>query len=290
MHKERQAVTITAADGLKLEGYLFAGDIHQAPKAAVLVACATGVSQRFYFAFAQWLCDQGFSVLTFDYRGIGKSLHGKSVANSPVKKQEWGELDMTAAFDWLCEKYPDLPKHIVGHSAGGLLFGLMPNFERIASVVAIGYSTGHLPYISFPYRLFAYAFLKIYVPLSAKTFGYVPAKRLGMGEDLPSGVASQWALWCSRQGYVGSALGGEILVHHYDRLTMPMMVLNMTDDPVATPRNVTDMHKVFPRAKITEVWIQPSDYRIKAIGHIGFFRKANKILWSKVSQWLDKTT
>ena len=194
---------------------------------------------------------------------------------------------MTAAFAWLCDKYPDLPKHIVGHSAGGLLFGLMPNFGKIKSVVAVGYSTGHLPQISMPYRLAAYAFLKVYVPVASKIFGYVPAKKLGLGEDLPSGVAAQWAAWCSSPGYVGNALGKDIKTHHYDKLQMPMLVLNMTDDPIATPHNVTAMHGLFPKVPITEEWIAPGDYGLKAIGHIGFFRKANNSLWLRVSEWLS---
>ena len=38
---------------------------------------ATGITKNFYHTFAEWLNQQGYNVLSFDFRGIGQSLHGK---------------------------------------------------------------------------------------------------------------------------------------------------------------------------------------------------------------------
>ncbi len=48
----------------------------QAGHLPVLLCPATGVPQSYYFKFCTWLSEQGYDVLVFDYRGIGKFLHG----------------------------------------------------------------------------------------------------------------------------------------------------------------------------------------------------------------------
>ncbi|PQJ26107.1 alpha/beta hydrolase, partial [Limnobacter sp. SAORIC-690] len=93
----------------------------------LLICPATGITQKFYFPFARWLAHQGFSVLVFDYRGIGKSLQESHVKHCEVKKQDWGLYDMPAALDFLLELTGQNGAYLVGHSAGGQLFGLMHN-------------------------------------------------------------------------------------------------------------------------------------------------------------------
>jgi predicted alpha/beta hydrolase len=194
---------------------------------------------------------------------------------------------MPAALSWLHQMYPNLPKHLVGHSAGGLLFGLMPNYKLLSSVVAVGCSTGYVKQIALPYRLVAYAILKFYFPIAVKIFGYVPAKKLGWGEDLPVAVGAQWADWCLNPGYVSNAFGKEITTNYFEELYLPMLVLNVKDDPIASAKNVEAMKQLFPNTAIETIWIDPSLYGLKTVGHIGFFRQTNKVLWPKVTEWLQ---
>jgi predicted alpha/beta hydrolase len=278
-------IELIAADGLKLTGYHFE---NPNPRAAILVCCATAVRQKFYFPFARWLCKEGYSVLTLDYRGLGESLDATSLKDSKARKQDWGELDMPAALSWLQQKYPALPTHLVGHSAGGLLFGLMPNFKDLASIVSIGCSTGYVRKIAMPDRIVATTLLSVYFPIAIKMFGYLPAKKLGWGEDLPSGVASQWAHWCSNPGYVSNAFGKDISKHYYNEVQAPMVVLNMKDDPIASKENVEALRALFPKATIETMWFDSQEYGLKEVGHMGFFRQQNAVLWPKVTEWLAK--
>ena len=48
----------------------------QPAKAAIMIGPATGIKRQFYSAFATYLCEQGFGVITFDNRGIGGSVKG----------------------------------------------------------------------------------------------------------------------------------------------------------------------------------------------------------------------
>ena len=66
------------APGQSLSGTFFPANNASNDK-PVLICPATGIIQKFYFPFARWLASQGYSVLVFDYRGIGKSLEQEHV-------------------------------------------------------------------------------------------------------------------------------------------------------------------------------------------------------------------
>jgi predicted alpha/beta hydrolase len=89
---------LIARDGYRLGGTLFrpARDGER----AALILPATGVPQAYYAKFAAFLAGRGFTVLTFDYRGIGRSLHG-DVREVDARMRDWALLDAAAAFEFL---------------------------------------------------------------------------------------------------------------------------------------------------------------------------------------------
>ena len=279
----RESIVFATRDAFQLTGTLF---IPEKPRALVLVCAAIGLRQQFYWSFAEWLTSQDFGVMTFDYRGIGASLNVSSVRHSRAKKQDWGAYDMPAALDYLARRFPNLPVHLVGHSAGGQLIGLMPNYRRLSRVVTFASSSGFLQNIAPRLRPFATILLKAYIPISAKLLGFVPTRWLGWGENLPAQVALQWAAWCTKPGYVLNAFGTEITEHFYREIDMPILWLTATDDPIATPENVDDMLRLLESAPVTRRRIDPGDFALKQIGHIDFFRKRNAKLWPMVTDWL----
>jgi len=272
-------VVLLAADGERLAARHFA---HDRPRAAVLLCSATGVRQRFYRPFATWLTEQGYAVLTFDYRGIGESLGGLHVRAIKADKQDWGQQDMPAALDWLAAAYPGIHLHLIGHSAGGQLIGLMPGHARLRSVVQVSASSGYVGNIKWPTRVAARVLLSAFIPLTVAALGYAPAKRIGWGEDLPAGVATQWARWCSSPGYVANGFGREIERHFYDEFSLPILSLSAADDPIATPANVDDLLRLFPKATIQKQVLQASHFGVPHIGHIDFFRTQMMPVWESV--------
>ena len=65
------------------------------PIAAALIVPAMGVKQQYYTSFASWLSEQGYLVVTFDYRGIGLS-HSGSLRGYKADIMDWAQLDCAA--------------------------------------------------------------------------------------------------------------------------------------------------------------------------------------------------
>ena len=69
-------------------------------------------------------------MLVFDFRGIGESLKG-SVKQSKASIVQWGQLDIPAAIDALLAKTQAAKVILLGHSAGGQLLGIVPNYAKV---------------------------------------------------------------------------------------------------------------------------------------------------------------
>jgi hypothetical protein len=104
---------------------------------------------------------------------------------------------------------------LIGHSAGAQLVGLMPNHGAIRRVLMVAASSGYVWGLRFPYSIAAYGYLRFYLPATARLLGYSPGRAIGMGEDLPAGVARQWSRWCLGPGYVENEFGRGISHHYY---------------------------------------------------------------------------
>jgi len=282
----RVCIDFVARDGFQLSGTYFpAVDDDRSP---VLICPATGIRQSFYFPFADWLRRDGYSTFVFDYRGIGTSLDTRHVRQSRVRKQDWGELDMPAALDWLLGKTGAGHAHLIGHSAGAQLIGLMPNHASVRSLCAVSASSGYIGNIRWPQRFAALLLANAYVPIAARLLGYVPARVLGWGDDLPPRVGLQWARWCRRPGYVANEFGAGVTHHYYDEFTAPVTVVAATDDPLATPANVEDWLRLLPRAEHGVHFIHPENPGGRAIGHVGMFRREHSSLWPELIRGLPR--
>ena len=257
----------------------------QPAKAAIMIGPATGIKRQFYSAFATYLCEQGFGVITFDNRGIGGSVKG-SVKQSDASLVTWGEQDMPAVLETLKIHFPNVPYFLVGHSAGGQLLGLMHNVHDLTAFCNFGSSSGSLRNMRKSYLLKAHFFMNFYIPLNNLLFGHTKSHLVGMGEPLPKGVSKQWQKWCNGQGYVKEAFGKEVLKHWYDELRLPSKWLLASDDDIANLSNVEDMISVFPSLEAEIRLIEPSDHNLTEIGHMKFFSRKCQSLWPEVSDFL----
>ncbi len=85
-------------DGASIAAHLFLPD--ESNNKLLLVNSATGVKQQIYFSFAQYFAGKGFTVITYDYRGIGlsKPVNMRNFKSSAVL---WGREDYGTVTDYI---------------------------------------------------------------------------------------------------------------------------------------------------------------------------------------------
>lgn len=269
--------------GTSLAGTLFRPN---AVKAAIMIAPATGIKKTFYRSFAQFLAENGYGVICYDNEGIGDSQNGP-VSQSEASLISWGQKDMTAVLDALKGAFPGTTYHLVGHSAGGQLVGLMDNARDLRSLFNVACSSGSLRNMEFPFRVQAEFFMNAFIPASNALFGHTKSQWVGMGEPLPKQVAAQWREWCNGSGYVAVGLGKTIHQHHYDALSIPSRWLYATDDDIANEANVRDMIRVYSRLESEVIPLDPRALGFPEIGHMKFFSSKKKELWEYALEWFE---
>jgi len=274
-------VEFAARDGFRLGGTLYRPA--KPNGRAVLVNSAVGVRQQYYSGFAAFLEERGFTVLTYDYRGIAASRHGPLRA-LPARIRDWAQLDAAAALDELERAAPGAKLLAVGHSFGGNSLGLVPGNERLAGAVFVGVQSGYWRHWSGTGRAGMWFLTHLVLPGVTAALGYVPAQVFGQGEDLPAGVAAEWAAWCRNPRYAPGALGSE----GYARFKAPIRSYWIADDRYA-PRAATEaILREYPSARSELVAVDPAQYGGGKIGHFGFFRERfRNTLWREAAQWLE---
>jgi predicted alpha/beta hydrolase len=272
------------------DGYVLAGT-HFVPqgeaRGAVVLAAATGVARRFYAPFAKHLAQEGLAVLTFDYRGIGGS-RPQRLRGFEATMAQWGTEDLAGALAWMAARHPECAQLVVGHSVGGQVLGLVPpeKLERLSGVLLVASQGGYWGHWSGVGR--AAMLLTWYglIPTMTALAGFLPMKAFGQGEDLPAGVAKQWARWGRHPEYFGA----DELVRSsegYKRLRAPLRSYAIADDVYAPLGGVEWLVSRYPNAKAEVRNIVPAEVGQKKIGHFGFFRdKVRTSLWAEASEWL----
>jgi predicted alpha/beta hydrolase len=276
-----QAVEVPARDGYLLAATLFRPENPNGR--AVLIHAATGVRREYYGRFASFLAERGFTVLTFDYRGIGGSRRGP-LRSFDARMRDWAQLDAAGALDWLATETPGAKLFCVGHSFGGNGLGVVPGIERYHGAVFVGTQSGYWRLWPGIGRPGMWLLTHLMLPTVAAVFGYFPAKALGQGEDLPGGVASEWAGWCRNPRYAAGVVGPE----GYANLTAPIRSYLASDDSYAPRRAAEALFDLYPNAKAKE--LVPVDASVHGgIGHFGYFRERFRdTLWRDAADWLAK--
>ncbi len=291
-HEERgagshgESFRVRTRDGYELGATLFAPE--GAPRAIVLVASAMGVRRTFYARFAAYLADAGLAVLTLDYRGIGDS-RPTTLRGFDPSLHDWAELDLTAAVEELRKRFPDVPLAWVGHSVGGQLMGFVEN-ANVAAALFVGSQSGYWKHWDGVERLKMAALWHAAIPGVVPIAGYFPSKHFGLGEDIPAGVAREWATWGRDPDYLlvhaRERSGGEFL-----RYRGPLRAIAFTDDDFAPRRAVEALVDCYPFARSEVVVVRPSDVGAKKIGHFGFFSTdVRATLWDESRDWILRVT
>lgn len=274
-------IAFAAADGVTLNGQIIAA---KQPKAVVLLNPGTATKTSFYLPFAHFLAEHGYTVMLWNYRGFGES-RTRSLKGSDICFADIGQKDIPAAIAKAKTLHPQLPLYCVGHSAGGQQIGFAHNCNELDGLIGIAVSTGYFGSMPMGYRIKAHLFFKVISPISSALFGYVKAEKLNLMEDLPPKLAKEWGRWCANKDFFFSEKFSKEKpeLACYRTFNFPVQVFTADDDEISTVSNTKSLWKHIKSTKPIEFkWYKASDMPKKSVGHFGYFRKTNQLIWQDV--------
>lgn len=274
-------IQFTTEDQVTLSGQVFEA---KAAKGVVIVNPGTATKTSFYVPFAEFLAENGYHVLLWNYRGFCDS-RPASLVGSDISFADIGQWDIPAAINKAKALYPGLPLYCVGHSAGGQQIGFAYNCNELEGMVGLAVSTGYFGTMPLGYRIKAHLFFKVIAPVSSALFGYVKAEQLKLMEDVPAKLAKEWGQWCANKEFFFAPKFAKKKPHlqHYKKLEFPVHVYTADDDEISTAKNVASLWKnIETKQPVKFTVYQSAKMPKKAVGHFGYFRRANKAVWQDV--------
>ena len=198
--------------------------------------------------------------------------------------RDWGLLDMAGVLAWISRELKPKRLHVVGHSAGGQLPGLAENAGSIDKLVTLSAQSGYWKVQGCFEKQRVRFLVTVLIPILSRAVGYLPWSKLGAGEDLPKGVALEWAKWCRLPNYLLD--DPSLPLERYRNFTAPVLAYSVADDNWGTARAVDDMMRAYPHVERRH--IEPHHYNLDKVGHMGFFKQQSKVLWDEALAWLDR--
>lgn len=271
--KEVQLVT---EDNAKLTAHIF--EPEKSNEKLLLINSATGVKQQIYFNFAKYFAENGFTVITYDYRGIGLSKPVK-MSGASGSMRLWGSEDYKAVTTYLKSAYQSLEWFALGHSVGALILGMNEDSLLSKEFIFVGTQNAFVGNLKFRTKVEATLGFGIAQPLTTALFGYFPAHWFGLGESLPKGSAYDWRTLILNKNSVNKLLRSTPNVSH--ELRQNVLVIRAEDDTWLTEKGVRSLlNDTYPNLNPTFRLVKKSESSQGEIGHINFFRSYNRNLWS----------
>ncbi len=271
-------IQIPATDGYPLGACLHYSDALHLPQTVAIINCATGVKAAYYARYAKFLAAHGYLAITYDYRGIGAS-RPASLRRLRATKFDWGSKDFEGVMSWVIKNFPDAKIVVVGHSIGGVLPGFSALNWRIDRLLTVGAQFAYWQDYAEHARYRMLLKWHVLMPLATTLAGFFPGRFLGWLEDLPAGVAYEWA-------FRGATLGQRST--DFPQLHCPLLAYSISDDDFGTPAAVMRLLRYYRGSDRTHVMVTPDEFALPEIGHFAFFHdRFSQNLWPESLAWLN---
>jgi predicted alpha/beta hydrolase len=280
-----EPVRIEASDGYSLAATVFRPPATRSVSGIAVVASAMGVRHPFYYPLAEYLAGRGAAVVCFDYRGIGGSRPAR-LRGFRACLRDWGGLDLAGVIVWSRERFPGRPVRVVAHSVSGQILGLATGGGEVDAALAVAAQSGYWRHWSGTGRLRVATLWFLLIPVLTRALGYFPSRWIGIGEDLPAGVAREWAYWGRHPDYVlGRVSPAERA--GFEAFRGRIRAVRLRDDDLAPEPAVRALLDFYPNALTELRTLGPEDAGVDSIGHFGFFReRIGERVWPAEADWL----
>ncbi|CAA7386157.1 alpha/beta hydrolase family protein [Chryseobacterium fistulae] len=270
-----EKLTIITEDNVELITHLFVPKIDNGK--FLLINSATGVKQHIYYSFAQYFAAKGFTVMTYDYRGIGLS-KPENIKGFYASMRTWGARDFKAVTQYIKKNFTNYYKYCLGHSVGALILGMNEDSEMFDEFIFVGTQNAFVGNLKWRTKVEAYLGFGIAQPLTTSLLGYFPAHWFGLGESLPKYCAYDWRTLILNKKSTNRLL--EKIEDYSKNLKQKVFVIRAEDDVWITEKGVKSLlDTTYPNLRPTHRLIKVSESQKRIIGHINFFRNYNKKLW-----------
>ncbi|WP_313086345.1 alpha/beta fold hydrolase [Pseudomonas sp.] len=279
-------VSIACRDGFKLSAQRWdpAGD----PRGTVIISSATGVLARYYARYAAFLCEHGYRVLTYDYRGIGGS-RPASLRGAGIRWRDWGELDFDAVVRWLREHHRQGPLVAVGHSIGGFLPGFAEAATQVDRFLSVGAQYAYWRDYAAAERWQMFARWHLFMPALTMLCGYFPGRRLGWLEDLPAGVAREWAFRRARLEHSYPLDERDEVLRRFAAVRAPILAVSVTDDAYGTLPAIARGLRYYHNSPHQHVRLRPAELGFERVGHFDLFHERHRHgFWLATLAWIGE--
>lgn len=271
-----EKLILKTTDHISIVAHLFLPE--QSNNKLLLINSATGVKQHVYFSFAQYFSEQGFTVITYDYRGIGLS-KPEQMKGFEASMRIWGSQDYKAVTTYIRTRFTGYEKYCLGHSVGALILGMNKDSEMFKEFFFVGTQNAFVGNLKFRTKIEAYLGFGIVQPLATQLLGYFPAHWFGLGESLPKNCAYDWRTLILNKKSTNGLL--EKIDDYSKKLTQKVFVIRAEDDVWLTDKGVKSLlNDTYPNLKPTYRLVKTSESEKGEIGHVNFFRSYNKKLWN----------
>lgn len=255
------------------------------PLALVVINCAMSVKQSFYRPFAQFLASRGYTVVTWDYRGVGESVLDIREARR-VSLEQWAIEDLGLVLSAAVSAEPGLPLLVIGHSFGGQIIALPDSRPSIRGALLIACPSGYVGHWRGRSKgAFMWSLAHLGLPVLTRIFGFFPAGKLRLGVDLPRRVALEWGGWLRHPLYIASSAKRAARIASFK---IPIHAISFSDDDLAPPNAVNAMMSLYSGASVTTDVLTPQAFGMERIGHMGFFRpRPTNTLWNAAASGIN---
>src|SRR3546814_14003658 len=106
--------------------------------------------------------------------------------------------------------------------------------------------------------------------------GYFPGSQLGWLEDLPAGVAYEWAFRRARVEHSFPAAERTEVLRRLSAFRGPLLAVTASDDPYGTPAAVERALVYYTGASKTRLILSPDDLGVERIGHFDLFHSRHR--------------
>ncbi|MGH6785174.1 MAG: alpha/beta hydrolase family protein, partial [Sphingomicrobium sp.] len=281
---ETVQVRLCALDGYAHGARFYSAPTSEAPVQVAVVHCGAAIPAGRYRRFADFLAASGIPTLVYDFRGIGVS-RPHALRGFRASAEDWAEYDCGGAIAWMRGRFPHAKIIGIAHSISALLVGGAPNCAEHDRLVFVGGHTGYYGDYRWRYRVPMAALWHVFMPAITRIVGYFPARRLGLGEDIPAMIALQWAARRSpdlRPCDMGPGHARvQTLLDRCEALQRPALLVSVSDDAFATRQGVKRLLSYYPRlSPLEHIAYTPLEAGRRSLGHFGLFgRRAGAVLW-----------